>query len=157
MGWSGSLGDGRPARKPERRERMAQSARWPSAHPDAAGGATAVVAAAPPPTVKDLRPRYTFRRPAEVEAFLNAFPHRIPVLIEATEVIPRYFGPDAPLVLEVFTDPEDDDPVPELFALVQIDLDPTEALDRLDRLDDEWWTDRSPDGPGALIVDIEYG
>jgi hypothetical protein len=108
------------------------------------------------PTLEDLRTRYTFRRPAEVEGFLNAYPHRIPVLIEAAEVIPRYFGPDAPLVLEVVSDPEDEDLLSELFALVQIDLDPNDALDRLDRLDDEWWTDRSPDGPGAVVVSTEY-
>lgn len=107
------------------------------------------------PTLDDLRARYAFRRPEEVESFLNAYPHRIPVLIEAAEVIPRYFGPDAPLVLEVVTDPEDYEPVPELFALVGTDLDTKEALDTLDRLDEEWWTRRSPSGPGVVVVDFE--
>lgn len=90
-----------------------------------------------------------------MEAFLSAYPHRIPVLIEAAKVIPRYFGADAPLVLEVVLDPEDGDPVPELVALVGIDLATTEALNRLDLLDEEWWTERSPAGPGVVVVDIE--
>lgn len=134
---------------------MAQSARRVALQPDAGVGPPALVAEVPSPTVKDLRARYAFRRPAEVEAFLNAYPDRIPVLIEAAEVIPRYFGADAPLVLEVFIDPEDSDPAPELFALVRTHLATPDALDRLDRLDDEWWTRRSPSGPGVIVVDIE--
>ena len=100
--------------------------------------------------------RYALRRPEEVTAFLRAYPHLVPLLIEAAEVVPRYFEPDAPLVLEVVTDPEEDGLPPELFALVQTALDPDEALARIDRLDDDWWLDVSPDGPGTLVVSLEY-
>ena len=103
-----------------------------------------------------LGDRYAVRRPEEVTAFLRAYPHLGPLRIEAAEVVPRYFEPDAPLVLEVVTDPEADGLPPELFALVQTTLNPDEALARLDRLDDDWWLDVSPDGPGTLVVSLEY-
>jgi hypothetical protein len=103
-----------------------------------------------------LTARYAFRRPEEVVAYLRRYPHLVPVLFEAAEVIPRYFGADAPLALEVFVDPEDELECRELFAIVQTALGSAEALDRLDRLDEDWWTMASPDGPGTLVVDIEH-
>ena len=61
-----------------------------------------------------------------------------------------------PLVLEVVTDPEADDPEPELFALIETRLNPEEAAHRLDRLDEDWWLDHSPPGPGVLVLDVEF-
>lgn len=110
-----------------------------------------------PTVVPDqIAARYALRRPTEIAAFLRARPHLVPLLIEAAEVVPRYFGPDAPLVLELVTDPEEDDPLPELFALIQMRFDPEGAVDRLDRLDEDWWLDHSPSGPGVLVLDIEF-
>ena len=114
-----------------------------------------------PPDLSDdaldrLAARYAFRQPEAVVDYLRQYPHLVPILFEAAEVIPRYFGANAPLALDVFVDPEDETESRELFALVRVALDPEEVLDRLDRFDEEWWLDRSPDGPGTLVVSTEY-
>ena len=103
-----------------------------------------------------LSARYAFRRPEEVADYLRRYPHLAPLLLEAAEVIPRYFGADAPLVLEVFTDPEGEADDRELFAIVQTTLGVDEANERFDRLLEDWWLDRSPDGPGVLVIDMEF-
>ena len=71
-------------------------------------------------------------------------------------VIPRSVGPEAPLVLEILTDPEEDDPQPELFALVQTSLGSEAALDRLDRLGEDRWFEKLPDAPAVLVFDVEF-
>ena len=134
----------------------------PHHDPQAAGSAVIDPPGAALPEADQARPlgevgtRYAARRPEEVTAYLRTYPHLVPVLIEAAEVVPRYFEPDAPLVLEVATDPEADDPVPQLFALIETRLDPEVAADRLDRLDEDWWLDHSPAGPGVLDLDVEF-
>ena len=133
--------------QPARRTPPLQSLARPGADPPLDGGGDGLDL---------LRGRYAVRRPDEVAAYLRDHPNLVPLLVEAADVIPRYFGPDAPLVLELVTDPEDDAPVPELFALVRTTLDRIDALDRLDRLDADWWTDASPDGPGVLVVSTEF-
>ena len=87
--------------------------------------------------------------------YLRRHPHFVPTLLEAAKVIPRSFGADAPLVPEVVTDPEEADPIPVLFALVQTTLDSDEPLDRFDPLGDARRSVASPDGPGTLVVDTE--
>jgi hypothetical protein len=103
-----------------------------------------------------LAARYAFRRPEEVLAYLCQYPNLIPILLEAAVVIPRYFGPDAPLILEVVIDPESEIEARELLAIARVSLTPDEALARMDRLDEEWWLDRSPGGTGVLVLDFEF-
>ena len=135
---------------------MAQPIPRPAPVEAAAGAGRRPPTAPADDALDQLSARYAFRRPEEVADYLRRYPHLVPVLVEAAEVIPRYFGADAPLVLEVVTDPEEDAPRPELFALVRTTLGPDEARERMDRLDDDWWTDASPDGPGVLVVDLEF-
>ena len=104
----------------------------------------------------DVRTCYALRSPEEVTPYLRTYPHLVPLLLEAAEVIRRYFGPDVPLVLESFTDPEEDKPRPELFAQAQTSLGPEAALDRLDRLGEDWWFEKSPDAPAVLVFDVEF-
>ena len=111
----------------------------------------------PEDTLDEVAARYAYRRPEEVTAYLREYPHLVPLLLEAADRVPRYFGPDAPLVLEVVADPEADKLLPELFALIRTTLPTREALDQLDRFDADWWTMASPDGPGVVVVDIERG
>jgi hypothetical protein len=103
-----------------------------------------------------LRERYTFRDPDAVTAYLREFPELIPILFEATTVVPCYFGSGVPLALEIFVDPESEDEIRWLYAVAQVAFSPDEALERMDRLDEEWWLDRSPDGPGVLVLDFEF-
>jgi len=129
---------------------MAQSA------PHSARLAAVGNVAAAPSALDQLGARYEYRRPPEVVQYLRQHPHLVPLLVEAADVIPHYFGAGAALVLEVFTDPEDNDPRPELFAVVQTTLGPVAALDRLDRLGADWWFAKSPAPPSVLVIDVEF-
>ena len=106
--------------------------------------------------LEDVRTRYVLRSPDEVTAYPRTCPQLVPLLLEAAEVIPRSVGPEAPLVLEILTDPEEDEPQPELFALVQTSLGPEAALDHLDRLGEDWWFEKVPDAPAVLVFDVEF-
>lgn len=86
----------------------------------ARGGVTAI------PTVSheqiaQLKERYTFRREEEVVQFLRRYPFLVEVLMEASEVIPRYFEKDMGIenVLEVEVDYEDPTYV-MLFLVIEV-------------------------------------
>jgi len=102
-----------------------------------------------------LAARYTFRRPDEVEDYLRRYPHLISLVLEAADLFPRYYGRDAPLVLEVFSYPDGAPGDQELFAIVQTPLATDEATDRFLRLVDEWALAARPPGPGVLVLDVE--
>lgn len=101
-----------------------------------------------------LTARYGLRRPEKVVAFLRRYPHRMPVLLQAAAVIPRSFGADVELVLQVDADPEGEAQHDALFAIVRTKLGFDDANDRFDHLL-EWWLDTVPDGPGVLVIDLE--
>lgn len=98
---------------------------------------------------------YEFRDPDAIVAFLHAHPEVIPPLVEAVEVVPRYFGTDTPLALEVERDREAVDHI-ELFALIQTDLDVDPALASLHRFNYEWWLDVLPTANLLLAFGLEY-
>lgn len=107
------------------------------------------------PKPEALEKLYTFRRPMEVSEFLEARPFLVPLLVEAHDKIGEYFEPQPEVVLEVVADPEADDER-ELFAFIQTSLLPEEALDRLERLDDDWWLDAADRGEGKLCLHVEF-
>ena len=93
-----------------------------------------------PQSIEDLTSLYAFRGTEEVVRFLNAYPHVIPLLIEARPHIVRHFGPETPVMLEVVPDRESgDEEDDELFALIQTELPPEEAMPRLDAIRNDWW------------------
>ncbi len=98
---------------------------------------------------------YTFRDPETVVAFVRAHPAVVTPLLDAVPVVPRYFGPGRPVVLEV----ERDRDVPDhtmLFALIQTDQDVDAALASLDRFGEEWWLDALPQAGAKLVFGLEY-
>jgi len=107
------------------------------------------------PALQSLRQLYIFRRPEEVYGFLKTHPLLIPLLLEAHNKIVQYFGPSPEVVLEVVTDPEAMDDR-ELFAFIRTGLPPDEALNKLDRLDKEWWLDEADRAEGELCIDVEF-
>jgi hypothetical protein len=107
------------------------------------------------PKPEALEKFYNFRRPVEVKGFLAAHPFLVPLLVEAYGKIAAYFEPQPEVVLEVVTDPEADDDR-RLFVFIQTSLLPEEALDRLDRLDDDWWLDAGDRGEGKLCLHVEF-
>ena len=97
--------------------------------------------------------RYEFRGDA-VERFLQHHPKVGPVLIEAADVIPAYFGEGTPVALEVLHDPEADGE-PELYALIRSTLSPEDALARLRQLDRAWWLKALPRAGYRLTLSLE--
>jgi len=72
-----------------------------------------------------------------VKEFLNGRAELVALLCEAPEKVVYYFGDDAELYLNVTIDVETDER--ELFGNICTSLPVIDALDRLDRMDDEWF------------------
>jgi hypothetical protein len=75
-------------------------------------------------------------------------------LVEAYDNIEAFF-PSAELILEVVTDPEAKRDK-ELVVFIHTSLTPDEALDKLERLDRNWWLDASLDAGGKLCIHLEF-
>ena len=101
--------------------------------------------------LKDL---CTFRNPENVRTFLSGYPHVVTLVSEALAKIPSYF-PESRTFLEVTVDPEGDRNE-ELVLSIKTALDPSEALNRLDRFDDHWWLGAVPHANGKLCINLEF-
>ncbi|MCZ7568231.1 MAG: hypothetical protein M5U01_06545 [Ardenticatenaceae bacterium] len=97
---------------------------------------------------------YTLRNPDRVRALVRDHPAVEALLLEARSHIERCFGEDVEIALEVVVDPEDRRER-QLVAFIQTDLDPVQALDRLDQLDDEWAVSASRASGGAFLIHLE--
>lgn len=80
---------------------------------------------------------YDIREQAAVFDFVRDHPEVVAPLLEAVEVVPRFFGPARRMVLDVERDREGHGR-PLLFAMIRIDLDVDSSLAALDRFDHEW-------------------
>lgn len=96
---------------------------------------------------------YIFRRPPEVVDFLSNKSSLAPFLAEAYDRIVEYF-PSATLILEVVTDPEDNQK--ELVVFIHTALSPEEAFTSLDALDRTWWLDASLGIGESLCIHVEF-
>jgi hypothetical protein len=96
---------------------------------------------------------YAVRDRETVERFIARHRFLVPVLDEARHAIAAVFGPETPVRLELSTDPEEGDTT--LFARIETPLPIHAALDRLNRLSDDWWLDAMPAARGLLHVDVE--
>jgi uncharacterized protein YuzE len=105
--------------------------------------------------IEQLGQKYRIEDYPEVLSYLIANPFLIGILLEAPGKVGGHFGPDTPLDLEIFTDPEDEDSQ-ELFVLIHADLTPEQALQRLANLDREWWLETSALTRCRLNLDIRY-
>ena len=98
---------------------------------------------------------YVFRRPPEVAGFLEKNSFLISLLFEVYPQIEKYFGKNAPVFLEVVTDPEATDDR-ELYALIATQLPPEAALEKLERLDKGWWLSAMYRAQCKLSIDVEF-
>jgi len=101
-----------------------------------------------------LSQNYTFRRSSEVLEFLSDNVSLMPLIEEAYRKIREYF-PEEKLILEVVADPEVDNEK-ELMIFIHTTLNPDEALERLDMLDENWWLDASLEAGEKLCVHMEF-
>jgi transcriptional regulator with XRE-family HTH domain len=88
----------------------------------------------------------------DVGRMLQAEPDLAPLINEAAEQL-LVFIPDARLSLKHLVDPDWDEGE-ELLLSVSTDLEVDEALEALNRFDQEWWFANGRRARGLLIVDL---
>ena len=115
----------------------------------------ATLPTASPADIDHLARLYEFRGGDDVANFIRDNPEVVAPLLNAVEVVPRYFGADTPLALEVVRDPEARD-YRELFAFIQSTEGVDKALARLRRFEDEWWADALHRANLKLMFGLEY-
>ena len=92
-----------------------------------------------------------------VSYYLEMHPFLVPLLRDLEVKIRQYFEVDSLLVLEVVNDFESgSEEGDELFAMIPTTLPPESALQRLWRLDEEWWLEASRRGPHRMCINIKY-
>jgi len=97
---------------------------------------------------------FDLRNKQEIIYFLLEHPELFSVTKEAQQKIRNYF-PYSPLILEVVTDPEEKESQ-ILFIYIQTTLSVTEALSRLNQLDEAWWLDVSKEIGEFMCINLEY-
>ncbi len=101
-----------------------------------------------------LAEHYEFRNWDDIVDFVREHPEVVGPLLDGAEVVPRYFGSEAPLALKVEWARESDGR-PELIALIGTDMDVDASLTALRRFDEEWWLDAMPRTGYDLIFSLE--
>ena len=105
-----------------------------------------------------LDERITVVDGANVERLLRSSPDLVPLINEAADQLARYF-PGAGIRLSHMFDPEGEGEELILGALPyqEVDTDPDvdEAMEALDRFDQDWWLQNVRRANGLLIVTLE--
>lgn len=106
---------------------------------------------------QDIEQQYTLIDRDRVLDFLSIHSYLMLVLVGAHERVTAEF-PGSRLFLRVATDPDSMGPnnTDGLVASIATDLEPLEAIGRLDRIDDDWWLEALPSTRGKLILDLEF-
>jgi hypothetical protein len=97
---------------------------------------------------------YAFRDRPKIKSFLGRNSFLTPLLFQVSDRIREFFDASA-VVLEVSTDPDDGN-YQELWARIQTDNSPADALPALTRFDEEWWLDASASSHDLLNIKLEY-
>lgn len=105
---------------------------------------------------EELSNHFYFKNSRDVVAFLKHNWFLVDVLFEVRKQFDKYFGADTRSRLEVFTDPDDNNSNPKLFALVVSTLPSNDASTRLGRFDEEWWFDQPSKVRRVLSIDVDY-
>ncbi|HMH44636.1 MAG TPA: hypothetical protein VK557_14190 [Pyrinomonadaceae bacterium] len=106
--------------------------------------------------LQQVADRFYLRGRIPVCDFLRQHRSLINLLLEARSKIDEYFNPALPPSLELFTDPEDIQSRPKLFALIRTTLGPKDASTRLDRFDQEWWLHQAREVRRVMNIDVDY-
>jgi len=103
--------------------------------------------------ITSLRRLFDFRDRSAVTSFLQENPVLYSILPTAYYNVSSYFGKGTPVVLEVFSDPEEE--YQQLFLQIRTRLPADDAERRLDALYDGWWLDVVPMLGHTMAIDIE--
>jgi hypothetical protein len=105
--------------------------------------------------LRQLQGFYTILDAADVLHFVRTYPAAVDILAEARPYLERLFGPTPQVILEVTSDPVSEDSE-ELFGYIQTSLPVEEALDRLHRLDQEWFLALISRVRGRLNFNLDF-
>ncbi len=105
-------------------------------------------------SIQALRSLYALADAPAVASFLSRHPELSALLIEAHQRIGRHF-PGHHLSLSAVADPEQDTE-PRLRIGITTRLDGETALERLGRLDEEWWLDTLPRAGRFLFINLDF-
>ena len=95
---------------------------------------------------------YIFKNPNEITSFLSDNDFLRNLLKEAPQHIKRIFG-EVPIHLELHNDPEEN--WSELFIVIKTSLSPKEAIDKENRLIEEWFLGVIEETDGKLNITEE--
>lgn len=101
-----------------------------------------------------VQQKFVIREADKVEAFLDNHAALVPLLLEARHQIVRYF-PKSPVVLQIFTDPDDAVSDEQLVASIAVTLPPDEAMKKLDQLGEAWGLAAMERAEGKFCITIE--
>jgi len=90
---------------------------------------------------------YKLRRPNEIRDFLQDNEYLNPLLSDAYNNLQSYF-PGSTIFMEVEHG--------ELVISVGTKLPPEQAIENLDKFDEEWWLDACIDSRAKLCITVEY-
>ena len=101
-----------------------------------------------------LKDIYTFRHYNIVQEYLNSNQLLYSILIEAANKIECFF-PKSSLFLEVISNPEEESDT-HLVIFIKTNVPPTEAVEKLDQLDEEWFLNLPADIMKQLSINLEF-
>src|SRR5574341_1543779 len=102
-----------------------------------------------------IKQHYVIRDEDKILTFLNRHPQLSILLVEAFDRIHDLFGPNPTVELELVHDPDDDNWT-QLFGFIWTDLPVEEALDRLHKLDKNWFLEIVNQTDGRLNFDLSF-
>lgn len=102
----------------------------------------------------ELEKVYFFKEKSQVIRFLNENSYLIPLLFDTAKVIEQYF-PDYKPKLRYPVDQEVIDST-RLYIDIPTKYSPKEALDKLDKFEDNWWLENEYKGKGNLTLNVEF-
>ncbi len=103
---------------------------------------------------ENLEQLYSFRNRTAVIQFIQEHSSLVSLLGEIPGKLQNYF-PKEPLFLEVIADPEAVNNA-QLVVFVSTCLGPDEAMERLERFDNDWWLDALDRADGKLGVTLAF-
>jgi hypothetical protein len=97
---------------------------------------------------------YILSKPSSVSDFLQAHPELTALLNEAYQELRKYFSSED-LKLELVADPEiiGDQ---QLFVYIFTSLSVTDALEKFDEFDEQWWLERIDRANGLLNFNLRF-
>ena len=100
-----------------------------------------------------IESRFTKRNRGQVMGYLDRYSWLPGFLASAVRILDRYFPQGTEYNLELFSDPEED--WIELFVNIRCALPISEALERLDAFDDDWFLDQVGKVGGIVSFNVE--